>query len=165
MDDRGCTCAFGARAALDRLFCDPYASVRERHHWILGRISGRERHRGAQGKARAQSERDARRSLGGMSRTGSCSGRCHSRGNRRYYSCRCPPVGWRRSRGGGPVLTHRRIASRRQESRRSDIFGIDRAPRRGGCAGVRYGRENVFREDGTSCERSPCREPFRTGRP
>ena len=77
----------------------------------------------------------------------------------RHCAGRCPPSGWQLRRSGRVGVDRGVLACYVQTGRRG-IFGLDSAPGRGRCHGLRHRNKHLFWQDSATCRRGPYRKPF-----
>ena len=163
MDDRNRGGSLRRRSPLARLLHHSRAAPRQRDHRLLGRTRGRQCDRRFEGAARDQGACQARRKMGHAAGEGPGSRRRDPPAPGRYRSRRCASVGRRRNLRGS-VGADGRIASGHTQFRRRGLLRLDHSSRRDRRAGLRDGRQNLFRQDGGTGRDGGHGQPFPEGR-
>ena len=147
LDDRSRGGFVRHRSPLARLLHHSRAAARQRDHRLLGRARSRQRDRRLEGAARNQGAGEARRKMDHAAGERPSSRRRDPPASGRHRARRRPSARWRRDLRGS-IGADRRVASGVAQSRRRSVLRFDHPARRGRRAGLRDGRQDLFRQDG-----------------
>ena len=131
----------------------------QRRGRILGRTSGGQRHRRAEGQAGDQGQGETRWEVDRPDGARAGAGRRHPPAPGRHCAGGCALAGGR-SGGGGSVRVDGRIFARHAQTGRGGVFGVDHPPGRNRRDGLRHRHEHLLRQDRATGAGGAHRQPF-----
>ena len=147
LDDRNRRDPLGRGGALGRFRHHPLLAPVQRRRRILGRASGRQRHRRPEGPAGDQGSRQARWKLDHPGGAGIGAGRRHPPAAGGHRAGRRAAA--RRRRGvGRSIGADRRVVARHAQAGGRGVFRLDYSAGRNRRLGVRHRNAHLFRQDG-----------------